>query len=48
MSKKDSKPVTQEFLEQSSERMSDAADQVKAGHVVAGTKAFVKEVLRKP
>lgn len=49
MGRKDPKPeITQEFLEQSSERMCDATDQIKAGHPIQGSKAFVKELLRKP
>lgn len=41
-------PKTQQFLEQSSERLCDAADQIKAGHVITGGKAFVRELLRQP
>jgi len=48
MARKNTEPVTQEFLEQSSERLCDAADQIKSGQIVRGGKAFVKELLRKP
>lgn len=48
MPSKQRQPVTQEFLEQSSERLCDAVDQIKSGQVVSGGKAFVRELLRQP